>query len=252
MTLFDWRREFDWRLQNFLTISAPVIKRPVGDLGAIEKKISSVQSARYRALAAQYPLCAWGRVCTEEEALLNLYILDICDRAIPPLPRSGRGLDIGAGNWSYLPALTSWSAIPWDGVELDAHRRYWTLATRRAHAEYMLPISEGCRYLPGSLLDLTGAYACVTWFLPFVTPGSLRAGRLPDRFFQPQALLRRAWSLLEPGGVLFILNQGKEEAGVQRLLLEKEGLTGDAVGEITSVFSPFKKSRYGWLLVKSR
>ena len=68
----------------------------------------------------------------------------------------------------------------------------------------------------------------------------------------PQALLRRAWSLLEPGGVLFILNQGKEEAGVQRLLLEKEGLTGDAVGEITSVFSPFKKNRYGWLLVKSR
>lgn len=197
MTLFDWRREFDWRLQNLLTISAPVIKRPVGDLGAIEKKISSVQSARYRALAAQYPLCAWGRVCTEEEALLNLYILDICDRAIPPLPRSGRGLDIGAGNWSYLPALTSWSAIPWDGVELDAHRRYWTLATRRAHAEYMLPISEGCRYLPGSLLDLTGAYACVTWFSP------LRHARLPARRPSPGPVFSAAGApppgLVAPG-----------------------------------------------------
>lgn len=252
MTLFDWRREFDWRLQNLLTFSAPVIKRRVGDLAALEKKFSSAQSTRYRELAAQYSLSAWGRVCAEEEARLNLYFLDLCDRAIPRPSLSGRGLDIGAGNWSYLPALTRWSGIPWDGVELDAHRRYWTLATRRAHAEYMLRISDDCRYFPGSLLDRTETYVCITWFLPFVTPGSLRAGRLPGRYFQPKALLRHAWSLLEPSGVFFILNQGEEEADAQRRLFKEEGLAADAVGEVTSVFSPFKKNRFGWVLVKSR
>lgn len=252
MTLFDWRREFDWRLQNILTFSAPVIKRPVGDLRIVERKFSAAQAARCREFFARYSLSSWARVCDEEESLLNFYFLDICDRAIPRPLRSGRGLDIGAGSWRYLPALTSWSGIPWDGVELDAHRRYWTLATRRAHAEYMLRISDGSRYLPGSLLDLTGAYVCITWFLPFVTPGALRAGRLPNRFFQPKALLRHAWSLLTPGGVLFILNQGKGEADLQRRLFEEEGLAADFVGEITSVFSPFKKNRFGWLLVKPK
>ncbi|TAK09873.1 MAG: hypothetical protein EPO39_01445 [Candidatus Manganitrophaceae bacterium] len=251
MTRFDWRREFDWRLQKLLTYSAPVIKRPVGNFDAVEKQFSPVQSARYRELAERYSLSAWGRVCADEEVFLNVYFLDLFDRLVPRPPLSGRGLDIGAGGWSYLPALCAWSGIPWDGVELDAHRRYWTLATRRGHAEYMLRISAGSRYLPGSLLDLAGAYVCMTWFLPFVTPGPLRAARLPDRFFQPNALLRHAASLLSPGGVLFLLNQGEEEAGAQRRLFREEGLTATALGEVTSVFSPFRKNRFGWLWVKS-
>lgn len=252
MARFDWRRELDWRLQNLLTFSAPVIKRTVGDLRAAERTFSPVQSIRYRDLAEKYPLSAWGGVCADEELFLNLYFLDLFDRHLPKPPLSGRGLDIGAGGWSYLPALSAWSRIPWDGVELDAHRRYWTLATRRGHAEYMLRISEGSRYLPGSLFDLSGSYSGITWFLPFVTPGPLRAARLPDRFFQPNALLRHAWSLLEPGGFLFILNQGKEEADAQRRLFEDERLIAEALGEVTSPFSPFQKDRFGWRLVKSK
>ena len=179
----NWRNllhEIDWSLQNHLTVSAPVIKRRLRDTHRVTSGLTPLQQQRYHELATDYPLTAWPAVCSRQEYLINLHILDLLDRYLAPA--SGRGHDIGAGKWAYLPALLSWSGLSWDAVELDAHRRDWTLATRRAYANDMLRLCGDCHYRARSLRELTGRYACVTWFLPYVVPAPLQAARLPARF----------------------------------------------------------------------
>lgn len=247
MKLTELRREFDWRLQNLLPWSALVVKRTLKDPAPLLARLTAGQMRRHRELARRYPLANWPAVCTEPEYRLSLYVLDLLDRYVPCKPR-GRALDIGAAAWGYLPALAAWSGGAWDGVELDAHRRYWTLATRAGHARYMCRHFPGCRYRAGSLLDVRGSYAGITWFLPFVRPAPLQAARLPARFFQPQALLAHALSLLAPNARLFIVNQGEIEAEIQSALLNALGAKATELGEITSEFSPFTQPRYGWLV----
>lgn len=251
MPFAELRRRFDWWLQNRLTGSAPVLKRHLASLAQLEAALAPAQQARYRELAARYPLAGWPAVCTRREALINLWVLDVLDRHVPR-PGAGRCLDIGAGGWSYLPALASFAGAVWDGIELDAHRRDWTLATRRGYAEHMLRLAPDCRYLTGSLPELDGRYAGIAWFLPFITPAAFAASRLPRTEFRPPVLLDHAWSLLAPGGALFVVNQGEGEAAVQGTLFDTAGIAAVPLGELASVFTPFRVARYGWLAVKAR
>ncbi len=247
----NWRSlrlEIDWFLQNHLTLSAPVIKRRLRDTDRLARALTPAQQLRYQALAAAYPLGAWPAVCTRQEYLINLHTLDLLDRYTTPA--IGRGLDIGAGVWAYLPALLSWAGQPWDAVELDAHRRDWTLVTRRAYAAHMQGLCSDCRYHAGSLRARTGQYANMTWFLPYVLPAPLHAARLPARFFEPQALLQHAWSLLAPGGTLWVVNQGKDEATAQARLFQAQHIPAQALGEVASIFSVYRQARYGWRAVK--
>jgi hypothetical protein len=251
MKLTELRREIDWRLQNLLPWSVPILKRTLRDAQPLLARLAPAQVQRQRELAQRYALAGWPAVCTEREYRLNLYVLDLLDRYLPRTNAAGRrlaGLDIGAAAWSYLPALVAWSGGAWDGVELDAHRRYWTLATRRGHARYMCRHFPGCGYLVGSLLDVHDRYACITWFLPFVRPAPLATARLPRRFYQPQALLQHALSRLAPGGHLFVVNQGAEEAEIQYALFNALGVRATELGELTSAFPVFELPRYGWLV----
>jgi hypothetical protein len=251
MTLDALRREIDWRLQNGLPWSAPVLKRPLRDARASVAGWSETARRRHAELARRYRMVDWAAVCTPREYQICCYVLDLLDRFVAPGPLAGRGfgLDVGAAAWSYLPALVSWSEFTWDGVEIDAHRRYWTLTTRRAHARYMMRrICPSCRYVVGSVLDMQDRYDCITWFLPFVRAAPLAAARLPRRYFAPQRLLQHALSLLARGGALFIVNQGEEEAESQFALLHALGAAATELGELTSVFSPFAQRRYGWLV----
>ncbi|KAF0192734.1 MAG: Uncharacterized protein FD165_504 [Gammaproteobacteria bacterium] len=250
MDLGTLRREIDWRLQNTLTASLPVIKRNVTTVERMIRELAPGQLNRFRQLAAQYPVDTWASHCTPKEFLFNLYVLDVLDRHLPTDKPVGRGLDIGASSWSYLPALATATNRQWDGVEIDAHRRYWTLATRRAHAEFMCHRYPGCRYFPRSLLGVDGSYACITWFLPFVMPAALHAWRLPRRFYQPDLLLQHAWSRLLPDGLMFVVNQGDRETAEQRRLFTNHGIPANFVGELTSVFSGFSQPRYAWTATK--
>ncbi len=251
MDLAELRREIDWYIQNSFTLSAPVIKRALKDPRACVDALTPAQAARYATLVQGYDLARWPSVCNADDYHLSLYTLDLLDQYLPHETRDSHGLDIGASAWAYLPALLSFTGTPWDGVELDAHRRYWSLSTRRAHADFMRRLCADCRYVSGSLLDVRGTYARITWFLPFVTPAPLYAWGLPRRFFQPLALLRHAWSLLEDGGEMFIVNQGETERAAQARLFSEAGLLGRGLGELHSVFSPFQQPRYGWVLRKS-
>ncbi len=223
---------------------------------------------RLAELAELYRVHDLPRCCGEVELAESLYTLDILDRYMPPLniatknidpqmpaptPVSTQnvstqhriGLDVGCKSGATLPGLQVWSP-GWDGIELDAHRRYWLGHTRRAVGEAVAATLPGCRYLAGDVRSLRGHYRRITWFLPFLFPEPLEAWGLPGRYLAPEQTLGHVLSLLEPGGFLLILNQGEEEAEEQGRLLHAAGAPAEALGKVESLLSPYKKTRYGW------
>jgi hypothetical protein len=223
---------------------------------------------RLAELAEKYRVQDLPPCCGEIELAESLYTLDILDRYMPPLHiaeqninpardflrtssiqdisvRNKIGLDVGCKSGATLPGLHVW-APGWDGIELDAHRRYWMGHTRRAVGEAVAARLPGSRYLAGDVRSLRGRYQRITWFLPFLFPEPLEAWGLPARYLAPEQTLAHVLSLLEPGGFLLILNQGEEEADEQGRLLQAAGAPAEALGKVESLLSPYKKSRYGW------
>lgn len=244
----DWVRRLEWRIKNNFTFTLPVLKTPVKYEQAVIG-FSPEKEQRLEELKSKYHLFTWEHVCSKTEWVENLYLLDICDLYVGHI-HTEISLDIGSKNWSYLPALTTFTKTPWHGVELDAYRRYWNLSTRKTYAEYMMKICDRCQYFPASLTEIQGQYSFIIWLLPFIKQEPLRYWGLPDRFFEPEKLLHHAWQLLVPGGKLFIVNQGQEETDIQRKLFEIQNIDAQYLGEITSLFNPYKQSRFGWLVTK--
>lgn len=246
----NFRLEIDWWIQNHLTAS-PAAPGPARfDLVDFDARLDHAARQRLIQLSARYSPRAWTALCDADTYHINLYTLDICDRYLGSAPAAGRGLDIGCKDWDYLPALASWSGLAWDGVEIDAHRRHINLVTRRACGERMAAAFPGSRYLAGSVTGLDERYSLITWFLPFVLPAPLRAWRLPDRLFQPTALLAHTYGLLQPGGRMLIVNQGETEAAAQQRLFSAQGIAAEALGPMESALSPFTQQRYGWLVTR--
>jgi len=242
-------RRLAWRLRHIVTWSPPVLRRS-RSLPALLRTLPPAGRPAAEALASHYDLSGWERACDVQGFRESLYVLDVLDRyAGPPPDRSQPSLDIGCKNGGYLPGLRAWSSGPWDGVELDAYRRYWTMTTRRAHGEFVARSLPGCRYLAGNLLDICGAYGFITWFLPFLHAAPLREWGLPDRFLLPQRLFDHAWSLLAPGGRLLVINQGEAEAERQARLFQQARIAARALGRVESPLSPFQRPRYGFLAV---
>jgi SAM-dependent methyltransferase len=245
MSLGEWA----WRLRNRITFPVPPLKHT---LGTAPHPLSENPPTRLSELERHYDLNRWGQVCNRAEWQENLYILDLLDRLL------GRHegmispcLDIGCKNGVYFPALATYSGSGWDGIELDAFRRYLNLASRRDHGRFMARPFD-CHYIAGSLLELNPAqpYRLITWFLPFVAEGPLSAWGLPRCFYQPVALLARAWQLLAPDGTLLIINQGEWESQVQRRLFTACAVEVEFLGQTESEFSPFKQPRYAWRIHK--
>ncbi len=197
--------------------------------------------ARADALASRYALEPLLTVCGEVERDESLYVLDLMERYVGPPPV--RGLDVGAKNGATLPGLATFGGT-WDAIEVDAHRRYWNLRTRRAVGEAMAGAFPGCRFLAADVRTLTGSYDLVTWFLPFVFADPHRAWGLSARLFDPAGTLAHVVSLVAPGGTLFLVNQGEAEAEEQRRLLPE----AESLGRIESPLSPYRRPRYGFRL----
>ena len=244
----DWVRRLEWHIKNNFTIALPVFKTPI-ELEQVVVDLSAEAKQRFETLKSKYDFLTWENVCTKSEWMYNFYILDICDQYVGDI-QSELSLDIGSKNWCYLPALTTFTKTPWHGVELDAHRRYWNLSTRKVYAEYMMKICDQCKYFPGSLTNIHGQYSLITWFLPFVESEPLRYWGLPEHFFEPEKLLNHAWQLLAPGGKLFVINQEQEETDIQKSLFDNENIDAQYLGEITSCFNPYKLKRFAWLATK--
>ncbi len=235
---FRWRSALRW--------SAPAWKRVV-DQRVVAARLDAAGRARLAHLATRFDLTTWSEHCSWPEWRESLYVLDVVSQVVPSTPE-GRGLDVGAKNGCTLPGLATARPGGWDAVELDAHRRYVWGTTRRAYGEALAKAFPPCRFLAGDVREVTGRYACITWFLPFLTPAPLEAWGLPQRFLVPDELLAHVASLLVPGGTLLVVNQGEAEAALQQACFERVGVRAQALGRVESALSPFVQPRFGFLV----
>jgi hypothetical protein len=114
------------------------------------------------------------------------------------------------------------------GVEIDGHVVYRDLHSRadhaRAHARLAGPgatyhVQDFAEFRPPAPATL------ITMFFPFVTEFALLRRGLPRRTYRPQAIFSHAVQLLEPGGLLVVVNHTLEErARVAELARGIEGL----------------------------
>lgn len=246
----DFLQDWDWQLRNHIKVRFPVFKSRLKQPPVFTNQS---QAIRLEELKDKYDLSKWPKVCNSDEWQQNLYLLDLLDQLLGQQKQPGPSLDIGCKNGVYFPAQASFIGNGWDGIELDAYRRYWSLASRRDHGEYMAK-HFNCHYITGSLLDLQpeAKYQLITWILPFVAEMPLSAWGLPRRFYQPAALLAHAFQLLAPGGKLLIINQGEWETEVQKHLFIATSIKAEFLGQVSSLFSPYNQPRFAWLINKTK
>ena len=247
-TLSNLRREFDWLLKRVLTWSAPVVRRPLGEITPFLERLNPSELARFEALSERYDLSKIGPTCTATEAFQCLDRLDLLDQFVASTPPGG--LDVGALNWTYLPALMAFKPGPWEGVELDGNQRYVSMDTRAAQGRQRAAEFDQASYRIASILEVQGQWGLVTWFFPYVTPGPLVSAGLPDRFFDPVGLLSHVWSLVAPGGTLFVMNVDLNEDGYQAQIFAEAQIPAKRLGLIQSVFDDDDDENHGWIATK--
>ena len=161
-----------------------------------------------------------------------------------------RALDIGSKNFDYVDALAGFLSraaglrqLALTGIEIDAHRRYTDFRTRRAWAEHYCSFVPGARYLAQGLEDHQETYDVVIWFLPFLTERPLVRWGLPTSLLRPETLYDHAWTLVEPGGVLLLVNLNADEEAIQLDLIRRRGHSHEALGPIRSTHIPERRDQ---------
>lgn len=172
-----------------------------------------------------------------------------------------RWLDAGAKNWSYVEAIPAFlkarliNSYELDGVEIDTNRRYANFRTRASAANYFIRELPEARYHAGDLLRWNQPAHVISHFLPFVFEDPHLAWGLPGECFQPQAVLDHLLGLLEPGGLMLIVNQGEVESEAQGHLLESSAsrlpISFQSLGTLPEGFIGYRYPRYGWLCRKA-
>jgi len=187
----------------------------------------------------------------------NLYTKDILEKCFKKTEKKHISvLDIGSKNWFYAKGEYEFfksfcKDVLLEGVELDAYRLYSNFYSRFEVAKYHIKDLLNVNYIAGNLLDINKKYDYIVWFLPFVIIEPLRAWGLPKKYFCPEQLLNHAYSLLNDGGQMLIVNQGEKEANIQKELFDKLGLGFEYLGEIKSEFFEYRNRRYGFFLCKT-
>ncbi len=180
------------------------------------------------------------------------YVYDILNQFMHPKEQDFlRVLDIGSKNWAYVRGEYKFferfcTNLRLDGVEIDAYRLYSNFYSRYEAAKFYIGGLQGVNYYPDDLLNINGKYDYIIWLLPFLTPYPLKKWGLPMRYFMPEKLLRHAYEILEKE--MLIINQGDEEAEIQKALLDKLGIPYESLGVVSSKALEFKNLRYGFIV----
>ena len=182
------------------------------------------------------------------------YVLDVLERVFnPQFSESLRVLEIGCKNWEFVRGEYSFfqkycNELFLDGVEIDAYRLYADFYSRYEVAKFYMKDLKNTNYYADDLLNINHEYDYILWFLPFVTMYPLQRWGLPEKYFMPEKLLEHAYSILKKE--MLIINQGKEEAEIQKDLFERLNISYEFFGEITSSKLEFKNTRYGFVVRK--
>lgn len=188
--------------------------------------------------------------------LENLYTLDILEQCFTAEHKTQlKALDIGSKNWFYVRGEHAYfksisDDLSLDGVEVDAYRLYSNFYSRYETAKFYQRGLKNTNYIVGNLLDISQKYDYIVWLLPFVTKEPLRLWGLPQRFFMPQKLLRHAYNLLNSKGQMLIVNQGVEEAKIQKGMLDDLDIKYTEKRIVKSKFLEYKNDRYAFVVKK--
>lgn len=230
-------------------------------------------AARAEALLTRYGLTGLPQRASTQRVLENLTYLQWLNAFVETAPQTFallfeslktepclNWLDAGAKNWAYVDALDGFirahfrGAYRLDGVELDPHRRYRDFTTRSQAAEAYIKALPQAQYHGMDLMDWRRKAHIITHFLPFLGADPHLGWGLPLNRFQPEALLLHLLHLLEPGGILLIVNQGEWEAEAQEALLNQAAtqipLRVQGLGVLPTEWMRYRYPRYGWLCMK--
>lgn len=267
------QNRLSFALRNFLNQDGPLYREKAEPKALLFSDQSDMLRYAER-LNAQYGLQALmpqASATRYREALIYLDWLDTFRQAKPEAfqRRFARSnvtwLDVGAKNWSYLPALVAFlrqhqpDAFTLHGLEVDPHRRYADLRTRRQYAQahiHQLPAEyrPNTCYHEGNILDWQEPVQVISHFLPFVFQEPHLAWGLPLALFQPQDILLHELDLLESQGILLIVNQGEAEADAQQALLQEAAqhrpIRFESLGQMPVRFIQYQYPRYGWICIK--
>jgi hypothetical protein len=167
--------------------------------------------------------------------------------------------DIGTSHWFYVQAL--WSFYTWfqckkprdltlEGYEVDAFRIYSDFHSRFDHALSHISETPGIQFIPKGFNPIPSHFDVITLFFPFVFEKDTLEWGLPSRLHAPDQLLQDAWSSIKPGGVLMIVNQGKEEHDAQLMMCEKLGILPTAKLHIDPLLYKYDYDRYILAMIK--
>lgn len=188
--------------------------------------------------------------------LENLYAFDVLFQNFEPvLKNSLNVLDIGCKNFFYAQGEYQFfknyaKEVFLDGVEIDAHRLYNNFYSRYETAKFFIKNNKHITYIPDDLLNIKNEYDYIVWFLPFVKVEPLQYWGLPKKFFLPKQLLKHSYSLLKTNGQMLIVNQGIDEAKIQKNLLDELDIKYVDKGIVKSEFLEYKNDRYAFLITK--
>lgn len=248
----DFRNNIDFFLRSLITISRKNYRETPADKSLLFD--NDEQRCLYNELGQRYDLSSFEKL-NEVNFLTNLYYLDIFERLITPKAKSLSVLDIGSKNWNYAASeyvffKTFAEKLRLTGIELDAYRLCTNLYNRYEIAKFYTKDFENTKYIPDNLMNHTEKYDYIIWILPFITEYPLLRWGLPLKYFKPEQMLEHTYSLLNKNGEMLIINQGEDEYKIQTELNKNLNLNFEPVGEVSSVFSPFKNKRFCSKIIK--
>ncbi|MBF0501359.1 MAG: hypothetical protein HQM09_14560 [Candidatus Riflebacteria bacterium] len=136
------------------------------------------------------------------------------------------------------------------GIEIDPFPVYADTYSRSDYARYHVKRLSNCRYIAGDLMEHHERYDVITWFLPFLTEDAIREWGLPSRFLRPEELMKHAFELMEPGGIMLVVNQEEDERDIQHALLKKMQISIMSSTMFKSDWYPFLP-RFVTIIIKS-
>lgn len=207
---------------------------------------------RERVLRRRYRLERFHDASSCADYRENLYLLDLLDRHVADDislaclegKTSVRAIDVGSKDFRYAHALARWLGkaaiesergrprrqVSLTGIELDGHRVYDDLSSRKDHGEtYAREVdSQGAddkvTYEVRDFLQHTERNVDVVFlFFPFVLEYALVRWGLPRSCFLPAKMFDHVFETLRPGGLVVVMNHTADERRRQIELLRDSG-----------------------------
>lgn len=198
------------------------------------KKAQMIEEQFYQT----YQLNQWKQYLPAEAYRRTLYTLEILEQFFEKSlacwkEKTLRILDIGAGDWSYAPAIYQFfkhkftdepRMVYMTGIEVDPYRVNQEGYSNVDYAcSYIDPIASYCTYLTEDILhyEPEAHFNIALQFLPFVLRKAPLYWGLPLKYFQPEKQLSHTLNLLIENGYIFIANEIQEEFEDQQLIFSK-------------------------------